>query len=232
MIAELEPSTGGEILLDQDRVTGPGRDRGMVFQNCTLFPWLTVLDNARFSFELEENKDYSLTSSEVMTRVGRAYYLLDLMGLTQFDHAYTRELSGGMKQPVAIARALVNKPQVLLMDEPFGALDARTREEMQELLLLLSRHERITTLFVTHDVEEAIFLSPRILVFSGRPGKIIKEIRAPFGEERPLELKTSPELIRLKHEIVELLHHQESNRLDRESLLRRLMGGAGLSRKP
>ncbi|HUR45236.1 MAG TPA: ABC transporter ATP-binding protein [Candidatus Saccharimonadales bacterium] len=224
MIAGLEQATAGEIALDDEPVCGPGRDRGMVFQNYTLFPWLTVLQNTQFCFELEQNRDYSLSSSQVSSRIGRAYYLLDLMGLTQFYNAYPRELSGGMKQRVAIARALVNKPKVLLMDEPFGALDAQTREEMQELLLLLSRYEKITTLFVTHDVEEAIFLSTRILVFSGRPGKIIKTIQVPFGEERPLELKTSPEMLRLKQEIVQLLHPPGCQVLNRDSLLRRLTG--------
>ena len=161
-----------------------------------------------------------------MTRIGRAYYLLDLMGLNQFYNAYPCQLSGGMKQRVAIARALVNKPKVLLMDEPFGALDAQTREEMQELLLLLSRHEKITTLFVTHDVEEAIFLSTRILVFCGRPGRIIKDIKVPFGADRPLELKTSPELMKLKQEIVQMLHPPGDKSTDRDSLLRRLTGQA------
>ena len=227
MIAGLEQASHGQIILDDEQVCGPGRDRGMVFQNYTLFPWLTVLENTQFCFELEQNRDFSLTSRQISTRIGRAYYLLDLMGLTQFYHAYPRELSGGMKQRVAIARALVNKPKVLLMDEPFGALDAQTREEMQELLLLLSRHENITTLFVTHDVEEAIFLSTRILVFSGRPGKIIKEVKVPFGSDRALELKTSPELMQLKQEIVQLLHPAGYKPLDKHSLLRRLTGQSG-----
>ena len=194
----------------------------MVFQNYTLFPWLTVLENTRFGFELAANQDRSRTSGEVMAEVGRAYSLLDLMGLGEFHHAYPRELSGGMKQRVAIARALTNKPKVLLMDEPFGALDAQTREEMQELLLLLSRHERTTILFVTHDVEEAIFLSTRIMVFSARPGRIIREITVPFGAGRSLALKLDPEFLRLKREIIDLLHHAEPS-FDREALLRKLV---------
>jgi len=223
LIAGLDTPTGGDILLDGAPVQDPGADRGMVFQNYTLFPWLTVLQNTQFSFELDRNRDPDRTTSQVMNRVGRAYSLLDLMGLQKFYHAYPRELSGGMKQRVAIARALTNQPKVLLMDEPFGALDAQTREEMQELLLLLSRHEKTTTLFVTHDVEEAIFLSTRILVFSGRPGRILREITVPFGVERSLDLKLTPEFSRLKREIHELLHQGQANASDRVELLRKLV---------
>ncbi len=223
LIAGLDDPTGGEILLDGERVSGPGPERGMVFQNYTLFPWLTVEENAKFAFRLETNCDYTRTSSEVMSDIGRAYSLLDLMGLTKFYHSYPRELSGGMKQRVAIARALTAKPKVLLMDEPFGALDAQTREEMQEVLLLLSRHERITTLFVTHDVEEAIYLSTRILVFSGRPGRILREIHVPFGVDRPPEIKQSREFFDLKRELLGLLAHSRSPGLDRDELLRKLV---------
>jgi len=222
MIAGLDTPTRGRILLDGEEVSGPGRDRGMVFQNYTLFPWLTVLDNTRFSFDLDSNRDCSRTEGEVMTRVGRAYSLLDLMGLHNFYNAYPRELSGGMKQRVAIARALTNQPKLLLMDEPFGALDAQTREEMQELLLLLSAHEKTSTLFVTHDVEEAVYLSTRILVFSARPGRIQKEIAVPFGDDRPLSIKGSSEFSRLKREILDLLHAGQPTSFDRQSLLRKL----------
>jgi NitT/TauT family transport system ATP-binding protein len=134
--------------------------------------------------------------------------LLELMGLGDFQRAYPRELSGGMKQRVAIARALTNCPKVLLMDEPFGALDAQTREEMQELMLLLHVHERTTVLFVTHDVEEAIFLSSRILVFSARPGRLVRDIAVPFGpsSKRRTEQKLSAEFTELKRELLSLLH--------------------------
>jgi NitT/TauT family transport system ATP-binding protein len=223
MIAGLEDATGGDILLDGEPVLGPGKDRGFVFQNYTLFPWLTVLDNARFSFILERNQDYSRTAGEVMADVGRAYSLLDLMGLRSFYNAYPRELSGGMKQRVAIARALANRPKLLLMDEPFGALDAQTREQMQELLLLLSRHERTTILFVTHDVEEAIFLSTRILAFSRRPGRIIRELRVPYGLDRPLDLKLGEDFLRLKREITDLLHQEQHEEFDRAALLQQLV---------
>jgi len=223
MIAGLDSPTGGEILLDGASVSGPGADRGMVFQHYTLFPWLTVLQNTRFGFDLENNQDYSLSDGEVMNRVGRAYCMLDLMGLKNFYNAYPRELSGGMKQRVAIARALTNRPKVLLMDEPFGALDAQTREEMQELLLLLSRHEKTTILFVTHDVEEAIFLSTRILVFSARPGRIIADIPVPFGDDRGLPVKLSPEFMQLKRQLLDLLHREEHSEFDRDALLKKLV---------
>jgi NitT/TauT family transport system ATP-binding protein len=158
-----------------------------------------------------------------MSRAGRVYSLLDLMGLQNFYGAYPRELSGGMKQRVAIARALANKPKVLLMDEPFGALDAQTREEMQDLLLLLSRHEKTTILFVTHDVEEAVYLSTRILVFSSRPGRIVEDIKVPFGPDRNLDIKLTPEFMQLKRRLLELLHHEQGSGFDRDALLRRLV---------
>jgi NitT/TauT family transport system ATP-binding protein len=222
MIAGLEACSGGEIVLDGAKVTCPGADRGMVFQNYTLFPWLTVLQNTRFGFDLEENTDYSRTASEVMNRVGRVSSLLDLMGLEKFYDAYPRELSGGMKQRVAIARALANRPKLLLMDEPFGALDAQTREEMQELLLLLCRHEKTTVLFVTHDVEEAIFLSTRILVFTARPGRIVADLKVSFGTERTLDIKLDPEFNRLKRQLLELLHKEQPG-FDRNALLQKLV---------
>lgn len=223
MIAGLETPSGGTIRLDGDPVAAPGADRGMVFQNYTLFPWLTVLENTQFSFGLECNRDYSLTSSAVMNRVGRAYSLLDLMGLQKFYNASPRELSGGMKQRVAIARALTNRPKVLLMDEPFGALDAQTREEMQELLLLLSRHEKTTILFVTHDVEEAVYLSTRILVFAARPGRIIEDIPVPFGTKRNLDLKLHPDFMRMKRHLLDLLHKEQATDFDRTALLKKLV---------
>jgi NitT/TauT family transport system ATP-binding protein len=222
MIAGLEDCSGGEIRLDGELVHGPGSDRGMVFQHYTLFPWLTVMENARFAQTLDADFDIMRPIGEIMNRVARPQHLLDLMGLSRFYNAYPRELSGGMKQRVAIARALANKPKVLLMDEPFGALDAQTREEMQELLLLLSRHEGTTILFVTHDVEEAVFLSTRILVFSKRPGHIIKEVNVPFGNDRPLELKQTPEFLEYKRQIVDLLHHDHPAEFDRAALLRKL----------
>ena len=226
LLAGLDTPTRGTMRLDGEVLRGPGRERGMVFQNYTLFPWLTVLENARFPFELAANLDYGRTSAEVMSDFGRVYSLLDLMGLSAFQEAYPRELSGGMKQRVAIVRALANSPKLLLMDEPFGALDAQTREEMQELLRLLHAHQRMTVIFVTHDIEEALFLSTRVLVFSARPGRIVRDLAVPFGTVRDPELKLDPEFLRLKRELAGLLHPGHRAGLDRTALLRKLVASA------
>jgi NitT/TauT family transport system ATP-binding protein len=198
LIAGLDPASSGEILLDGRRVTAPGRDRGVVFQNYTLYPWLTVEENVRFSERLAANRD----------RRGSPYaaHLLDVMGLAKFARAHPRELSGGMKQRVAIARALVARPRLLLMDEPFGALDAQTREDMQELVQMLSRREGVTILFVTHDVEEAVYLSDRVLVLSPHPGRLIHEAPVPFARERDLDIKMDTNFLALKRELTHLLH--------------------------
>jgi NitT/TauT family transport system ATP-binding protein len=221
LVAGLEEPSGGEVLLDGVTVTGPGAERGMVFQSYTLFPWLSVFENACFSTHLTRNRAREAPSAVVE----RARSLLELMGLKEFERAYPRELSGGMKQRVAIARALTNRPKVLLMDEPFGALDAQTREEMQELMLLLHTHERTTVLFVTHDVDEAIYLSSRILVFSARPGRVIGDVAVPFGpsSERRPELKLSPSFIELKRELLGLLHPTPHAERGREALLDKLV---------
>ena len=224
LIAGLDEPSAGDVLLDGERVTGPSPERGMVFQSYTLFPWLNVFDNARFSTHLSRNRARPGTESPAAVNE-RAHWLLELMGLKDFERAYPRQLSGGMKQRVAIARALSNRPKVLLMDEPFGALDAQTREEMQELMLLLHAHERTTVLFVTHDVEEAIYLSSRILVFSARPGRIVRDLTVPFGpsSERRPELKLSPEFTELKRELFNLLHPGTRSRNDRGALLDKLV---------
>jgi NitT/TauT family transport system ATP-binding protein len=216
--------SSGEVLLDGVEVTGPSAERGMVFQSYTLFPWLNVIDNVRFSTHLGRNRVRN-HDEEPGAASERARSLLELMGLKDFERAYPRELSGGMKQRVAIARALTNRPKVLLMDEPFGALDAQTREDMQELMLLLHAHERTTVLFVTHDVEEAIYLSSRILVFSPRPGRIIRELSLPFGasSERRRELKLTPAFIELKRELLDLLHPGDQAERGRGVLLDQLV---------
>ncbi|MES1206740.1 MAG: ABC transporter ATP-binding protein [Pseudomonadota bacterium] len=207
IIAGLEEASAGAVFLDGGRVSGPGPERGMVFQSYTLFPWLTVEENTRFALGLAANARRGPATGGAGD-VHRADALLEVMGLADFRRAYPRELSGGMKQRVAIARALVNRPKVLLMDEPFGALDAQTREEMQELMLLLQRHEQTTVLFVTHDIEEAMYLSNRVLVFSRRPGRIVRDVAVPFGPgpERTLDLKLAPEFALLKRELFQLLH--------------------------
>jgi NitT/TauT family transport system ATP-binding protein len=222
IIAGLEEASAGEVSLDDVRVNGPGPERGMVFQSYTLFPWLTVEENTRFALGLAANARRAGANG---ADVQRADALLEVMGLADFRRAYPRELSGGMKQRAAIARALVNRPKVLLMDEPFGALDAQTREEMQELMLLLQRHERTTVLFVTHDIEEAMYLSSRVLVFSRRPGSIVREVAVPFGPgpERTLDLKLAREFALLKRELFELLHPGGSAVGDRRTLLDNLV---------
>lgn len=220
MIAGLEYATGGHILLDGHKVQGPSVERGMVFQNYTLFPWLNVMDNVCFGQHLSVR---NRSRDDRFMQTERAANLLNLMGLRDFHKHFPRELSGGMKQRVAIARALLMSPQVLLMDEPFGSLDAQTREEMQVLLHFLSRHEKTTILFVTHDVEEAIFLSTRIIVFSARPGSILEDITVPFPAERSLELKLSLPFLKLKAHIVHLLHKQQQAALDKDALLRNLL---------
>jgi NitT/TauT family transport system ATP-binding protein len=224
VIAGLEEASAGAVFLDGNRVDGPGPERGMVFQSYTLFPWLTVEENTRFALGLAQNAR-RVSANGAAADLERAEALLELMGLADFRRAYPRELSGGMKQRVAIARALANRPKLLLMDEPFGALDAQTREEMQELMLLLQRHERTTILFVTHDIEEAIYLSSRVLVFSRRPGRILREVAVPFGAgpERTLDLKLTHEFALLKRELFDLLHPGGSAAGDRRALLDNLV---------
>jgi NitT/TauT family transport system ATP-binding protein len=221
--AGLEDASGGAIRVDGRVVCDPGPDRGMVFQNYTLFPWLTVRENARFARGLRANmRPYTLSEDDVRAQLERLASLLELLGLQDFLDAYPRELSGGMKQRAAIARALANEPAVLLMDEPFGALDAQTREEMQELVLLVREHWQTTILFVTHDVDEAVFLSDRVIVMSPRPGRIRAELRVELPTARDIEQKLTPEFLALKREIVGMLHEGRDTTGARQGLLRRM----------
>ncbi len=192
----IEP-TSGSVLLDGREVTQAGAERGMVFQAYTLFPWLSVRRNVEFG-----PKQRGVKKAE---RERLADYFLDAVGLTEFAGHFPKQLSGGMRQRVAIARALANSPRILLMDEPFGALDAQTRITMQELLLEIRRRERTTTLFITHDIDEAVFLSDRIFVMTARPGRLRAEIIVPFGPERDAALRTSPEFYALHAEVYTLL---------------------------
>jgi NitT/TauT family transport system ATP-binding protein len=197
----------------------------MVFQNYTLFPWLTVLENTEFSEQLECNLDYdNLTSADIEKRAGRAESLLEVMGLGDFHHACPRELSGGMKQRVAIARALNNRPKLLLMDEPFGALDAQTREDMQEMMLLLSSTEKISVIFVTHDLEEAVYLASRILVFSPRPGRLVADLQVPQLIEPPATLKVHPDFLAIKRQLVDMLEASKTpgQKWDKGALMQKL----------
>jgi len=226
VVAGLEQATSGSISLEGKPVVNPGPERGMVFQHYTLFPWLTVRENIRFSLNLSRNLDYA-DSTGLLNRCFRSDQLLELLGLESFADRHPRELSGGMKQRVAIARALVNRPKLLLMDEPFGALDAQTREELQELMILLHRHERTTTLFVTHDIEESIFLSTRIVVFSPRPGTIVADVPVPFSHsERTAELKFDPRFVTLKSQLSRHLRHIRGDGERRQELLARLVAAA------
>lgn len=197
IIAGLSQPSSGEVRVDNEVVLGPGPDRGMVFQSYTLYPWLTVAQNIGFGSKLRR-----LTSSERKQRIA---YFLEVVGLTRFAKAYPNQLSGGMKQRVAIARALANEPEVLLMDEPFGALDAQTKEQMQQFLLELWKQTNTTIWMITHDVEEAVFLSQRIYVMSANPGQIKEEIAIALPEHRDVEIKVAPEFIDIKRRVMHSL---------------------------
>lgn len=173
-IAGLDTPTTGEVKINEVCVTGPGPDRGMVFQHYTLFPWMNVQENTEFGLKLQ-----GLPKQE---RREKASYYLNVVGLTEFARSLPKELSGGMKQRVAIARALTSEPKVLLMDEPFGALDIHTKESMQQFMLELWERTNLTIFMITHDVEEAVFLSNRIYALSARPGTVSKEISIKLPE--------------------------------------------------
>lgn len=198
ILAGLEEHSAGELLLQGKAITGPGSDRGMVFQSYTLFPWLTVKKNVTFG--LEVNGHGALECAR------EALQWLDLVGLEKFADAYPHQLSGGMKQRVAIIRALANRPRVLLMDEPFGALDAQTRSRMQAHLLEIWRKIDITIIFITHDLDEAIFLADRILVLSAHPGEVQELIEVPVPRPRSLAQSLTPEFQAAKARLEELIY--------------------------
>ncbi|MDD6550017.1 ABC transporter ATP-binding protein, partial [Blautia massiliensis (ex Durand et al. 2017)] len=188
-------------IIDDREVTGPGPDRGMVFQTYTLFPWMSVEDNIKFGLKLKKMpKDQQ---QEIADRY------LKIIGLQKFAKAYPKELSGGMKQRVAIARALANQPEVLLMDEPFGALDPHTKAMMQLLLREIWEQEHPTVVFITHDIDEAVFLANKIYVMSARPGRVIKDVDVRLPHTRELELKDTPEFIRIRKNINYLLYSSD-----------------------
>lgn len=197
ILAGLIPYSVGKVCIDQAKIVGPGSDRGMVFQSYTLYPWLTVSQNVGFGSVLCQ-----LSAKE---RSERIQYYLEVVGLTRFANAFPKQLSGGMKQRVAIARALANEPEILLMDEPFGALDAQTKEQMQQFLLELWERTQTTILMITHDIEEAIFLSQRIYVMSAHPGRICSEFAIPFAEHRSMDIKMESEFIEMKRRIIKAL---------------------------
>lgn len=197
IVAGLTEPTEGEALLDGFPIAGPSPDRGLVFQGYSLFPWRTVSENVAFGLELS-----GWSKAERRERVD---YLLEVMRLTKWADSRPSQLSGGMRQRVAIARSLAPQPEVLLLDEPFGALDAHTRMTMQEFLLEIWRETGTTILMVTHDVEEALFLSERIYVLSSHPGRVKREITLPFGDNRSQQLRRQTDFLDLRDDIHELL---------------------------
>jgi len=199
LIAGLEPCSGGTVLLDGKPVDGPGSDRGMVFQAYTLFPWLTVLKNVMFGLEVSQGMSPSTAEQE-------ARQWLELVGLTKFAASYPHELSGGMKQRVAIARALANRPRILLMDEPFGALDAQTRAQMQSYLLQIWRQVDITIVFITHDLDEAVYLADRVLVLDAHPGRVRELMEIAVPRPRHPHQFLTPTFVAARRHLEELIH--------------------------
>jgi NitT/TauT family transport system ATP-binding protein len=197
IVAGLTEPTAGEALIDGEPIEGPGPDRGLVFQGYSLYPWKSVTDNIVFGLEIE-----GVGRAERQRRVDR---YLDVMNLRKWKDARPSQLSGGMRQRVAIARSLVTEPDVLLLDEPFGALDAHTKTLMQEFLVSLWRETGTTVLMVTHDVEEALFLAQRIYVLSSHPGRVKREIDVPFGAERDPAIRRDERFLDLRDEIRGLL---------------------------
>ena len=218
-VAGLEVHTDGEICASGSPVLGPDAERAMVFQNYSLYPWLTVMGNIKFPRQLAVHTR-NRTSSDVEVASGRADALLHLMGLEQVAEAYPSQLSGGMQQRVAIARALMARPRILLMDEPFGALDAQTREVMHDLILHVCALEGCTVLFVTHDVEEAIYLGKRVVLMAPRPGRIDSTYDVPLPPDRTVEMKHSSQFLSLKSRIVERIRDTSGLRTDLELLQR------------
>jgi NitT/TauT family transport system ATP-binding protein/sulfonate transport system ATP-binding protein len=195
IVAGLDQPTAGRVLLDGQRVTGPGRDRGMVFQSYTLFPWLTVRENICFGLREQE-----MPRGE-QGRIAASF--VERVGLRGFEDHYPTMLSGGMQQRTALARSLANDPKILLLDEPFGALDNQTRVLMQELLLGIWEADRKTVLFVTHDIDEAIFMASRVVVMTARPGRLKCEVAIDLPHPRHYTVKTTPEFAAYKARLTE-----------------------------
>ena len=218
LVAGLEPATGGQMLLDGKPIHGPGSDRGMVFQSYTLFPWLTVLKNVMFGMEVGSGM-----SGDEAEREARTW--LEVVGLTKFAAAYPHQLSGGMKQRAAIARALANRPRMLLMDEPFGALDAQTRCQMQSYLLQIWRQVDITILFITHDLDEAVYLADRILILDAHPGRVREVMEVAVPRPRSAEQFLSPAFIAARHHLEELIHPRAAQAADKLPVFRMTVVG-------
>jgi NitT/TauT family transport system ATP-binding protein len=203
LIAGLDHANAGEVLVNDQPVDGPGKDRGMVFQKYTSFPWLTVAGNIAYGMKINGVPEKQ--------RKEKVAQLVEDVGLSGFENAYPETLSGGMQQRVAIARTLALRPAVILMDEPFGALDAQTRSEMQQLLLKVWDESASTIVFVTHDVEEAVYLADRIFVMSAHPGTIIEDVQVPFERPRELGLKERNEFHELQNYVLGKLRRAPGN---------------------
>ncbi|WP_377273601.1 ABC transporter ATP-binding protein [Peterkaempfera sp. SMS 1(5)a] len=201
MAAGLVEPTSGDVVVDGRPVTGPGPDRGVIFQQYALFPWLTVRRNVEFGLQL--------TSMPAKERKARADHAIELVGLTDFADALPKTLSGGMKQRCAIARAYAVDPEVLLMDEPFGALDALTRVQLQDQLLDTWSKERRTVMFITHDVEEAVYLANRVVVMAARPGRVHSVVDVDLPYPRTEEMRLSPEFAELRNRVWYSVYHQD-----------------------
>ena len=223
-LAGLETHSAGDVLVNGKPVTGPGQDRAMVFQHYSLYPWLQVEENIRFCRQLSAHTR-NRSSADVEAASGRADALLRLMGLTASAKAYPNQLSGGMQQRVAIARALMGRPDMLFMDEPFGALDAQTREVMHDLILYVHRLERTTIVFVTHDVEEAIYLGHRVVLMAPRPGRIDSIYDVPLPAQRTQDMKLAPEFTQLKRQLLDRIRETSGMKTDLDQL-QRLSGAA------
>ena len=196
----LVPLSGGSVSVDGKLTNGPGRDRAVVFQDASLLPWRTVIQNVAYGLEI--------AGRPKAERLKIASELITLTGLRGFENFYPQQLSGGMRQRVNIARALAADPQVLLLDEPFSGLDAQTRETMQSELLKIWDERKKTAVFVTHQIDEAVYLADRVIAFSARPARIVQEWQIPFARPRPLELKQSPEHRAIENEIWHIVRQQ------------------------
>ena len=212
LLAGLETASGGVVELSGEPVVDPGPGRGMVFQGYTLFPWLTVKRNIMFGLQMQGLSDANAE--------GEALQWIDLIGLDRFAEHYPHQLSGGMKQRVAIARALATRPKILLMDEPFGALDAQTRAKMQRYLLEIWRNIDITIIFITHDLDEAIYLADRILVLDAHPGRVHDFIEVPVPRPRHPAQTADPTFVALKQHIESIIHPVETGDEDDLNLIR------------
>lgn len=217
IIGGLETHTSGSLDVTGHAVTGPGADRAMVFQHYSLYPWLNVIDNIKWCRQLAVHTR-DRTTADVEAASGRADALLRLVGLSHVARSWPNQLSGGMQQRVAIARALMPRPEILLMDEPFGALDAQTREVMHDLIRHVHKVEKTTIVFVTHDVEEAIYLGNRIVLMAPRPGRIDTIYHSPFPAERHQDMKHSQEFLSLKKEILARIRETSGIKTDLDLL--------------